>query len=204
MRAPLLPLAALAPLFMSATPPAQAMPATEFSSPLPGRTHSGGDVTGWHDIHWGMTVDDVITHYGGALTVQETKTSLDGCFVRYAVPIRLLDEEWAVWLCEAPDQPVVVAMQIESENGSTSHFERFLSELTSAYGPAHAYWNTCHNVRWNGTEKYTWSFRSTKVSLVNRDVTVPWVVFRYERHTGAPDFGPGVCTHPPVDLRATQ
>ena len=160
-----------------------------------------GDVLGWDHIRWGMTTNEVIAHYGAALTIQQTKTSLGGCSVRYAVPIKLLDEKWIVWLCEEPDSDRISAVNIEIESGQTRHLERFLNELTDAYGPAHAFWGTCHNVRWNGTEKHTWSFKTTKVSLINRDITVPWVVFRYELNTHTPDFGPGVCSHPPVDLR---
>ena len=59
-----------------------------------------------------MTTDEVIAHFGGALTIQLTKTSLGGCPVRFAVPLELLDKQWIVWLCEEQDSNRISAVNI--------------------------------------------------------------------------------------------
>ena len=71
---------------------------------------SDEDLTGLRGIRWGMTVTDAITLFGRSVLVQQTKTLLLGCFVQHAIPIQLLDEEWFIWLCEAPEKSVVAAL----------------------------------------------------------------------------------------------
>ena len=113
--------------------------------------------------------------------VQQTKTFISDCYVEYAIPIRLLDEDWFIWLCEAEDEPVVVALNFESVHRHTKHFDAFLEAFVEAYGPAHSYWHTCHNV--------------------NRDEPANWAVMRYEPPSNKAECGPGVYIEPPLDLR---
>ncbi|MEE8171976.1 MAG: hypothetical protein V3T62_03515, partial [Alphaproteobacteria bacterium] len=106
-----------------------------------------------------------------------------------------------IWLCEAPDEAVVAALNFESASGHTEHFDAFLEAFTEAYGPAHSYWHTCHNVNWNKTVQYDWYFPELRISLVDRDEPANWVVMRYEPASDKVEYGPGVCIEPPLDLR---
>ena len=159
------------------------------------------DLTGLRGIRWGMTVTDAIALFERSVLVQQTKTSLSGCFVQYAIPIQLLDEEWFIWLCETPEQAIVAALNFETANHHTEHFNEFLEAFVDAYGPAHSYWHTCHNVNWNKTVQYDWYFPELKISLVDRDEPAKWVVMRYEPRSHKVEYGPGVCIEPPLDLR---
>jgi len=159
------------------------------------------DLTGLRGIRWGMSVTDAIALFGRSVLVQQTKTSISGCLVQHAIPIRLLDEEWFIWLCEAPEEAVVTALNIESANRHTEHFNLFLEAFVEAYGPAHSYWHTCHNVNWNKTVQYDWYFPELRISLVDRDEPANWVVMRYEPPSDKVEYGPGVCVEPPLDLR---
>ena len=162
---------------------------------------SGETLTGLRGIRWGMSVSEAIALFGSSVVVQHTKTSISGCYVRHAIPIRLLGEDWSIWLCEAPDEAVVAALNFETENRHTEHFDAFLEAFTEAYGPAHSYWHTCHNVNWNKTVQYDWYFPEMRVSLVDRDEPANWVVMRYEPASDKVEYGPGVCIEPPLDLR---
>ncbi|MDP7343903.1 MAG: hypothetical protein QF767_11220 [Alphaproteobacteria bacterium] len=164
-------------------------------------TRNEDQLTGLRGIRWGMSVSDAIALFGRSVLVQHTKTSISGCYVRHAIPIRLLGEDWAIWLCEAPDEAVVTALNFETENRHTEHFDAFLEAFTEAYGPAHSYWHTCHNVNWYKTVKYDWYFPEMRVSLVDRDAPANWVVMRYEPPSDKVEYGPGVCIEPPLDLR---
>jgi hypothetical protein len=160
-------------------------------------------LTGLRGIEWGMSVHDAIALFGRSVLIQETKTSISGCYVQYAIPIRLIDEDWSIWLCEAEKEAVVTALNFEIANGRrhTEHFDTFLAAFTEAYGPAHSYWHTCHNVNWNKTVQYDWYFSAMRISLIDRDEPANWVVMRYEPPSDRPDYGPGVCIEPPLDLR---
>jgi hypothetical protein len=158
-------------------------------------------LTGLRGIHWGMAVPDVIALFGRSELIQQTKTSRSGCYVQFAIPIRLLDEDWSIWLCEAENEAVVTALNFESASGHTAHFEVFLAAFTEAYGPAHSYWQSCHNVNWNKTVQYDWYFSEMHISLVDRDTSANWVVMRYEPPSDKIEYGPGVCIEPPLDLR---
>jgi len=172
-------------------------------SMAPGEAAAKGEqtLTGLRGIRWGMSVSEAIALFDRSVLVQQTKTSISGCYVRHAIPIRLLDEDWSIWLCEAPDQAVVTALNFETENRHTEHFDAFLAAFTEAYGPAHSYWHTCHNVNWNKTVQYDWYFPEMRVSLVDRDAPANWVVMRYEPPSDKVEYGPGVCIEPPLDLR---
>ena len=159
------------------------------------------ELTGLRGIRWGMSVADAIALFGRSVEVQRTKTAISGCYVRYAIPIRLLDEDWAIWLCETADEAVITALNFESPNRHTEHFETLLEAFTEAYGPAHRYWHSCHNVNWNKTVQYDWYFPDMRVSLVDRDEPANWVVMRYEPPSNRVEYGPGVCIEPPLDLR---
>lgn len=111
-------------------------------------------LTGLRGNEWGMSVGDAIALFGRSVLVQQTKTSISGCYVQYAIPIRLIDEDWAIWLCEAENEAAVIALNFETANRHTEHFDAFLDAFTEAYGPAHSYWHTCHNVNWNRTVQY--------------------------------------------------
>ena len=155
-------------------------------------------LTGPRGIHWGP---DVIALFGRSELIQQTKTSRSGCYVQFAIPIRLLDEDWSIWLCEAENEAVVTALNFESASGHTAHFEVFLVAFTEAYGPAHSYWHSCHNVNWNKTVQYDWYFSEMHISLVDHDTPANWVVMLYEPPSDKIEYGPGVCIEPPLDLR---
>ena len=125
-------------------------------------------LTGLWGICWGMSVAEAIALFGRSEQVQRTKISVSGCYVRYAILIRLLNEDWSIWMCEAPDAAVVAALNFESKSGHTRHFDSFLEAFTEAYGPAHSYWHTFHNANWNKTVQYDWYFPEMRVSLVSR------------------------------------
>jgi len=160
-------------------------------------------LTGLRGIEWGMSVRDAIALFGRSELIQQTKTSISGCYVQYAIPIRLLDEDWSIWLCEAENEAVVSALNFEIADGGrhTEHFDTFLAAFTEAYGPAHSFWHTCHNVNWNKTVQYDWYFPDMRISLVDRDEPANWVVMRYEPPSNKVEYGPGVCIEPPLDLR---
>lgn len=160
-------------------------------------------LTDLRGIEWGMSVSDAIALFGRSILIQETKISISGCYVQYAIPIRLIDEDWSIWLCEAENAAVVTALNFEIAGGRrhTEHFDAFLAAFTEAYGPAHSYWHTCHNVNWNKTVQYDWYFSDMRISLIDRDEPANWVVMRYEPPSDKVEFGPGVCIEPPLDLR---
>ncbi|MDA0230024.1 MAG: hypothetical protein O3B21_07525 [Proteobacteria bacterium] len=162
---------------------------------------SDEDLTGLRGIRWGMSVTDAIALFGRSVLIQQTKTSISGCIVQYAIPIRLLDEDWFIWLCEAPEEAIVTALNIETANRHTEHFDVFLEAFVEAYGPAHSFWHSCHNVNWNKTVQYDWYFPDLRISLVDRDEPANWVVMRYEPPSDKVEYGPGVCVEPPLDLR---
>ena len=157
------------------------------------------DVPGWHGIEWGMTLEDVKEIFDEVRIVQKTKLEVGGCYFTYGVRLWLLGEEWSAWLCEDRAEPRIIAVNIERARFS-ANFDRFLVELTRAYGPAHRYWD-CINAVGNRTVQYRWYFPTTTVTLLDRDTRVGWVMFRYERARTRPEFGPGVCLDPPIDLR---
>ena len=76
-----------------------------------------------------------------------------------------------------------------------------LEAFVEAYGPAHSYWHTCHNMNWNKTVQYDWYFKELKISLVDRDEPANWVVMRYEPPSDKVEYGLGVCVELPLDLR---
>ena len=158
-------------------------------------------LTGLWGICWGMSVADAIALFGRSEQVQRTKISVSGCYVRYAILIRLLNEDWSIWLCEAPDAAVVAALNFESKSGHTRHFDSFLEAFTGAFGPAHSYWHTCHNANWNKTVQYEWYFPEMRVSLVDRNEPANWVVMHYVPPSDRVEYGPGVCIESPLDLR---
>jgi len=147
-----------------------------------------------------MAVPNVIALFGRSEFIQQNETSRSSCYVQFAIPIRLLGEDWSIWLCEAENEAVVTALNFESASGHTAHFEVFLAAFTEAYGPAHSYWHSCHNVNWNKTVQYDWYFSEMHISLVDRDTPANWVVMRYEPPSDKIEYGPGVCIEPPLNL----
>jgi len=162
---------------------------------------SGETLTGLMGIRWDMSVTEAIALFGRSVLVQQTKTSISDCYVQYAIPIRLLDEDWSIWLCEERDEPVIAALNFESANGRTEHFDEFLEAFTEAYGPAHSYWHACYNVMGNETVQYDWYLAEMRIKLIALDKPANRVVMRYERPSNRAEFGPGICIEPPLDLR---
>jgi len=76
-----------------------------------------------------MAVPNVIALFGRSEFIQQNKTSRSSCYVQFAIPIRLLGEDWSIWLCEAENEAVVTALNFESASGHTAHFEVFLAAL---------------------------------------------------------------------------
>lgn len=184
-------------------------PAAAETGALARMTADGRDVAGWGGIAWGMTIEEALALFDADGVVRQEPIEVAGCYFRFALPLRLAGEKWQVWLCQDRHDDTVIAVNIEKGFGGTffdgDHgtqlFDTLLAEFTARYGPAHRFWEQCHNVRWNATMDYKWFFPSTTVSLVYRDVPERWAGIRFERPTGRPDFGPGVCVKAPVDLR---
>ena len=169
------------------------------------------DVLGWRSIQWGMPLADALALFGGARVVQEQKTEIAGCYFRYAIPISVLDEDWDAWLCEDRDDRTIVAIHMEKGYRGGFFFEPNLTrsrildalfaDMSDRFGPAQRYWGNCFNVLGNPTQQYTWYFPTTTISFVYRDISREWAMLRFEPNLGRPDFGPGVCSTPPVDLQ---
>ena len=64
----------------------------------------------------------------------------------------------------------------------------------------HRYWSQRFNAIGSPTVQYRWYFPTTTVTLLHRDAATKAAI-RYEPTNARPEFGPGVCRVPPVDLR---
>ena len=174
--------------------------------------HGGGDemdVAGWRGLAWGTPASEAAKLLDNVVLDRQQEIEVGGCFFTRAVPLSLKDEAWQAWLCEDRKTGDVIAVSLEKgfrgvffgDDRKTELFETFLAELTAQYGPAHLFWNQCHNARWNQTVQYKWVFPTTTVTLLVRDVPDQWVSVRFEQTNNRPDFGPGVCVTLPRDLR---
>ncbi len=169
------------------------------------------DVAGWRGIQWGMPVREALLMFDDLHEVQASKSDIGNCYFQYAVPVRFGDEEWDAWLCEDRDSTGVIAISIEkgygggvffdSDKSASRLFDVLLARLTGSYGPAHRYWRQCYNALGSPTVQYRWYFPTTTVTLLHRDAAARWAAIRYEPSNARPEFGPGVCSGPPVDLR---
>lgn len=168
------------------------------------------DVSGWRGIKWGMPLSEALTLFEDARIIQEQKNEIAGCYFQYAVPLKVLDEEWDAWLCEDRDDQTIVAVNIEKGYRGAFFFDKTLTrsgildalieDMTARFGPARRFWSNCFNVLGNPTEQYRWYFPTTRVTFVHRDLIADWGMLRFEPNKGQPEFGPGVCSTPPVDL----
>ena len=167
------------------------------------------DVTGWRGLTWGTPIGEATALFGNIALDHVQAIEVGGCFFSQAVPISLAHESWQAWLCEDRDTGEVVAVSLEKDfrgvffgdDRGTDLTDTILAELTEQYGPAHLFWDQCHNARWNVTRQYKWFFPTTTVVLLMRDVPDRWTSLRFQRPTDKPDFGPGVCVVQPRDLR---
>jgi len=167
------------------------------------------DVTGWRGLSWGTPIREATELFGDIALDRVQAIEVGGCFFSRAVPISLAHESWQAWLCEDRNTGEVVAVSLEKDfrgvffgdDRGTDLTDTFLAELTEQYGPAHLFWDQCHNARWNVTRQYKWFFPTTTVVLLMRDVPDRWTSLRFQRPTNRPDFGPGVCVAQPRDLR---
>jgi hypothetical protein len=167
------------------------------------------DVAGWRGISWGIPISRAQAVLGGQTLDRQEAIEVGGCYFTRALPLHLDDEEWQAWLCEDRESGAIIGVSLEKgfqglffdDTRKTDLFEAFLDEFTAQYGPAHLFWEQCHNARWNATVQYKWFFPTTTVSLLLRDAPDQWVSVRFEQPTDLPDFGPGVCVKQPVDLR---
>ena len=169
------------------------------------------DVKGWRQIVWGMPLAEALGLLGNARIVQRPKSEIAGCHFEYAVPIRFEEEEWDAWLCEDRADASIVAINIEKGYRGNFFFEQdqygsrlleqLFADLSAEFGGAHRHWQYCFNVLGNPTEQYQWYFPSTVITFLIRDAGANWAMIRFERASGRPEFGPGVCSAPPVDLR---
>lgn len=167
------------------------------------------DIAGWRGLKWGTPVSEASAQFREVKLDHQQAIEVAGCYFTRAVPLSLEHEAWQAWLCQDRDTGEVVGVSLEKDfrgvffgdERGTDLFDTFLAELTEHYGPAHQFWEQCHNARWNATVQYKWYFPTTTVSLLLRDVPDRWASIRFERPTGLPDFGPGVCVKKPVDLR---
>jgi len=153
------------------------------------------------DIYWGMPVNEALALFEAHVKIQETKTSISGCHVRYAIPTTLIDENWFIWLCEESNTSKIIAIHFEPATGSTSYFNDLIETFAATYGPPHLFWDSCHNVNWNQTLQYNWYYPKMAISITNKDLPSSWVMIRYEEPTNQPIYGPGVCIEAPKDLR---
>ncbi len=201
LRKPLF-LSILAPLLLT-TPTV----ATADSGAVPPLTAAGTDLTGWRDLPWDTPVEAAANAFGDALRRDHIEVA--GCYFSTAVPVTLASEAWEAWLCEDRTSGRVIAVSLEKgyddmffdERRTTELYNTFLAEFTERYGPAHEFWEHCHNARWHETIQHRWFFPSTTVSLLLRDGPDRWVSIRFEKPNDTPNFGPGVCVTRPRDLR---
>lgn len=169
------------------------------------------DVSGWRTIEWGMPLSQALALFEDVRIVQERKTEIAGCYFQYAVPITVLDEEWDAWLCEDRDDQTIVAINIEKGYRGSFFFDEtltrsrildaFLAGLSDRFGPAQRFWGNCFNALGNPTEQFRWYFPSTTITFLYRDTGREWGMVRFEPSNRRPEFGPGVCSTPPVDLQ---
>ena len=169
------------------------------------------DVSGWRGIQWGMPLGEALLMFDDAHEVQAGKSDIGNCYFQYAVPVKFEDEEWDAWLCEDRHSAGVIAISIEKGFGgrvffdgeklASRLFDVLLARLTDSYGPAHRFWRQCYNALGSPTVQYRWYFPTTTVTLLHRDAAARWAAIRYEPSNARPEFGPGVCSGPPVDLR---
>jgi hypothetical protein len=193
----------LAVLSSTGSPQAQAN-----FGPVEPTTPNGPDVLGWRSLTWGTPVSRAETILGERPLDHQEATKFAGCYFTRALPLQLVDEDGQAWLCEDRQSGAVIGVSLEKgfegmffgALRKTDLFETFLAELTAQYGPAHLFWEQCHNARWNATVQCKWLFPTTTVSLLVRDVPDRWVSVRFEQPNDLPDFGPGVCVKRPADL----
>ena len=167
------------------------------------------DILGWRGLNWGTPISRAKTILGNRPLDHQEAIEFNGCYFTRALPLELDDEDWQAWLCEDRQSGAVIGVSLEKgfegmffgALRKTDLFDTFLAEFTAQYGPAHLFWEQCHNARWNSTVQYKWFFPTTTVRLVIRDVPDRWVSVRFEQPSDLPDFGPGVCVKRPVDLR---
>jgi len=167
------------------------------------------DILGWRGLNWGTPISRAKTILGNRPLDHQEAIEFNGCYFTRALPLELNDEAWQAWLCEDRQSGAVIGVSLEKgfegmffgALRKTDLFDTFLAEFTAQYGPAHLFWEQCHNARWNATVQYKWLFPTTTVRLVMRDLPDRWVSVRFEQPSDLPDFGPGVCVKRPVDLR---
>jgi hypothetical protein len=172
-------------------------------------SQGGTDVAGWRGLPWGQPARHVLGYLDRDALVTRDAIEVAGCYFTSALPIRLQNEEWEAWICEDRRTGAFVAVSLEKgyddmffdDRRTTELFDTFVAEFTALYGPAHEYWEHCHNARWHATVQYRWFFPTTTVSLLLRDAPDRWVSIRYEQPNDRPNFGPGVCVSRPRDLR---
>jgi hypothetical protein len=168
-----------------------------FGLPLGPTQALPADIEGALGIRLGTPLAEVLVRMPEARIWQHTKFELSGCYFQYSVPFSLLDQAWESWLCEARDEPVVIALNMELQGAQPRTYSRLLETMIAQYGMPHAVWSDCLNAEGAPTEQYTWWFPSALVRLINRDVQAGWLVVRYDQPTVARDLGPGICPHPP-------
>ena len=167
------------------------------------------DIAGWRGLTWGTPVARAEAILGNRPLDRQEAIEVGGCYFTRALAVRFEDEQWQAWLCEDRVSGAVIGVSLEKgfqglffdDTRRTDLFETLLAEFTAQYGPAHLFWEQCHNARWNATVQYKWFFPTTTVSLLLRDIPDQWVSVRFEQPSDRPDFGPGVCVTRPVDLR---
>lgn len=169
------------------------------------------DVPGWRGIEWGMPLAEALVLFETARVLQERKTEIAGCYFRYAVPVLILGEEWDAWLCEDREDQTIVAVNMEKgyrggfffdETQTSSRIlDAYFADMSDRFGPAQRHWRYCFNALGNPTEQFRWYFPSTTITFLYRDTGSDWGMVRFEPPTGRPEFGPGVCSTPPVDPR---
>lgn len=166
------------------------------------------DIAGWRGLPWGSSLDQAISVFEEE-PFRRDPIEVGGCYFTTAVPVFFLDEEWEAWLCQDRVTGLLTAVSLEKgfgdmffdERRSTALYSTFLAELTERYGPAHEFWQYCHNARWRETVQHRWFFPTTTVSLLLRDASDRWVSIRFEQRNNNPNYGPGVCVTGPRDLR---
>ena len=168
------------------------------------------DVSGWRTIQWGMPLSEALTLFDDARIVQGRKTEIAGCYFQYAIPIDIEGEDWDAWLCEDRDDQSIVAINLEKGYRGAFFFDQALTrsrildalfaDMSDRFGPAQRFWGDCFNVLGNPTQQFRWYFPTTIITLLYRDTITNWAMLRFEPALGQPEFGPGVCSTPPVDL----
>ncbi len=117
-----------------------------------------------------MIIPEVMAIHASTRVLQRTKFQIGHCYFSHAVPVRFEDEDWDVWLCEDRDTGAINAVNLELGYRGGLFFGASGSKLFLQF-----------------LDDLTLAYGPPQ----------RWIMMRFERPTGRPEFGPGVCAASP-------